>query len=1063
MAEKKQRVSKSQPSLPNVPPPEMGSVRNTSAESTALQPMPAKTGADLFIVDNGDENWKVVNYLKEWASISRQFDIATGYFEIGALLALDGEWQKLDKIRILMGDEVSKRTKDAFAAGLRTITEKLDESLERAKDIDDFLRGVPAIVEAIRSKKIETMVYRKKKFHAKAYITHSKLAVVGSSALVGSSNFTYPGLYQNIELNVQLRREVEELQQWYEHHWQEAEEVSPEILQVIEKHTKEYRPFDVYARAMLAYFSRHVVSVDEWEQTQSKIYPILSTYQQDGYHQLMNIAAKYNGALLCDGVGLGKTYIGLMLIERLLYERKRIALFVPRAARADVWEAKLKRHLPKARGDYSNLRIYNHTDISRGSDFPEKMLEIASEADVIIVDEAHHFRNIGSQRARKFYELTEGKKLFLMTATPINNSLLDLQHLIEYFARRDNPAYFADAPLGIHSLRGHFRIMEKALEALVGNGHSQDVEIDPIRAEEILASDQLFQALVVQRSRVFVRRSLEQEGDGDNVAFPDRKDPQVARYSLAKTYGGLLDNLRKSFDKNKPLVTLPIYAPVEYMIRDQDQVDEFERGRQMQVVGLIRTLLLKRFESSAVSFQASCEDLLLKLLYFVRIHAMKNADRWEGQHSELLERIRGHLLERSYRPEDEELEEEADEDIIPDVFKLRIDKLDEKKYDVTSMVLDTVMDMEQLAEFLDALKDFDPKTDDKLQALIRLLKDEPVLSRNKVLIFTEYQSTARYLAKQLEYAGIGPLIQVDSARNNASEAVHTFAPYYNETSSAELAAEGKTEIRVLVTTDVLAEGLNLQDATCIINYDLHWNPVRLMQRIGRVDRRLDPEVEVRMIAEHPELEDIRGTVHLWNFLPPDELNEILSLYERVTHKTLRISKTFGIEGRKLLTPHDDYAALRNFNEAYEGTPTSVEEMRLAYDKLLKDHPYLPEMTELLPRRLFSGKEHIKHDSRAVFFCYRLPAKNADGEWDEQVSITRWYVYDLASKEVTESAPQIFQWIQCHPETPRTNAIPGTDLKEIRLEMDKYVLNSYLRKVQAPQGQDAVLLTWMEMV
>jgi superfamily II DNA or RNA helicase len=1057
----KNKIPKIQPSLPNVPPPEMGGAKKKPLP-TPKRERSSPSGAELFIVDNSDENWKVADYLREWASISNQFDIATGYFEIGALLALDGEWQKLDKIRILMGDEVSKRTKRAFEEGLAEIKSKLDASLEEEKNENDFLEGVPAIVDAIQSEKIEARVYKKKKFHAKAYITHSNLKVVGSSALVGSSNFTYPGLSQNVELNVQLRREVEELQKWYETHWQEAEEVTPEILQVIQKHTREYQPFDVYARAMMAYFHSHQVTVDEWERTESKIYPILSKYQQDGYHQLMKISTKYNGALLCDGVGLGKTYIGLMLIERLLYDRKRIALFVPKAARADVWEAKLKRHLPKASGEYSDLRIYNHTDVTRGGDFLDKMNEIAEEADVFIVDEAHHFRNISSQRARKFYEMAEGKRLFFLTATPINNSLLDLQHLIEYFSRR-SPAYFSDAPLGIYSLRGHFRIMEQALEALVGNGHSMDVEIDPIRAEEILANDQLFQALVVQRSRAFVKRSLVQEKDNHIVDFPERKDPQVADYSLKKTYGDLLDNLRKSFDKKKPLVALPIYFPVNYMIKDQEQVDEFERGRQQQVVGLIRTLLLKRFESSAISFQASCEDLLLKLLYFVRIHNPKTADRWQGQHAELLDRIQLHMQERQRRPGDDEDEEQLDEDIIPEAFKLKIEKLDDKKYDVTTMVLETIMDMEQLAEFLDALKDFDPAKDDKLQALIKLMQDEDVLSQNKVLIFTEYQSTARYLAQQLKDAEISPLVQVDSARNNASEAVHAFAPYYNESSSTELQAEGKQEIRVLVSTDVLAEGLNLQDATCIINYDLHWNPVRLMQRIGRVDRRLDSEVEARMIADHPELENVRGIVYLWNFLPPDELNEILSLYERVTNKTLRISKTFGIEGRKLLTPDDDYEALRNFNEAYEGTPTSVEEMRLAYDKLIQDHPYLVETTRLMPLRLFSGKEHILPDTKTVFFCYRLPAKNADGEWDEQVSITRWYVYNVETQEIIESAPTIFQWIKCHPETPRTNAIPRTDLKAIRLEMDKHVLNSYLRKVQAPQGQDATLLAWMELV
>ncbi|MBT7015636.1 MAG: DEAD/DEAH box helicase family protein [Anaerolineae bacterium] len=1024
---------------------------------------PKETGADLFIIDNTDKDWKVVNYLREWASISNQFDIATGYFEIGALLALDGEWQKLDKIRLLMGDEVSKRTRKAFEEGLDSIKKKLDDSIEKEKNENDFLDGVPAIVEAIRSEKIKTKVYKKKKFHAKAYITHSNLKVVGPTALVGSSNFTSPGLHQNVELNVHLQREVDKLQAWYEDHWEEAEEISPEILKVIEKHTREYSPFDVYARSMMAYFHSNEVTVDEWELGESKIYKILSKYQQDGYHQLMNIAAKHSGALLCDGVGLGKTYIGLMLIERLLYERKRIALFVPKAARADVWEAKLARHLPQASDEYSNLRIYNHTDILRAGDFEKKMTSVAENADIIIVDEAHHFRNLSSQRARKFYEMTEGKKLFFLTATPINNSLLDLQHLIEYFSRRDNPAYFSDAPLGIHSLKGHFIKMEKALDALVGKGQSMEVEIDSISAEEVLANDELFQALVVQRSRAFVRRSLEQEDSEHEVSFPDRKDPQVAPYSLKKTYGGLIDSLRKAFDKKDPLVTLPIYTPLNYRIGEGEEEDKFEYGRQMQVVGLIRTLLLKRFESSAISFQASSEDLLLKLLYFVRIHNPKTAKRWEVKHSELLDDIRLHRKERTMIAGSGDDEEELEEDIIPDIFKVKIKKLNDRKYNITEMVLESIMDMNQLSEFLAELKDFDAEKDDKLQTLIRLLKNDPVLCKNKVLIFTEYQSTARYLAKELENEGIGPLMQVDSARNNASEAVHRFAPYYNELSSAELEAEGKKETRVLVTTDVLAEGLNLQDATCIINYDLHWNPVRLMQRIGRVDRRLDPVVEAKIIADHPELEKVRGIVHLWNFLPPDELNEILTLFERVTQKTLRISKTFGIEGKKLLTADDDYEALRNFNEAYEGTPTSVEEMRLAYDKLMQDNPHLAETTRLMPLRLFSGKEHVSPDTKAVFFCYRLPAKNAEGEWDEDVSITRWYVYDTGSAEIVESTPQIFTWIHCYPETPRTNAISRTELKEIRLEMDKHVLNSYMKKVQAPQGQAASLLAWMELV
>src|SRR5205085_1987645 len=159
--------------------------------------------------------------------------------------SLDGQWQKLDKIRILMGDEVTMRTKKALVAGLQEIERKLDCSIEKEKEKNDFLTGVPAIVEALQMRQIECKVYTKEKFHAKAYITHAKQAVVGSSALVGSSNFTVPGLTDNVELNVQLRREVEILQDWYERYWEEAQDVTPEILKVVARHTALYTPFDV--------------------------------------------------------------------------------------------------------------------------------------------------------------------------------------------------------------------------------------------------------------------------------------------------------------------------------------------------------------------------------------------------------------------------------------------------------------------------------------------------------------------------------------------------------------------------------------------------------------------------------------------------------------------------------------------------------------------------------------------------------------------------------------------------------------------------------------------------
>jgi hypothetical protein len=261
----------------------------------------------------------------------------------------------------------------------------------------------------------------------------------------------------------------------------------------------------------------------------------------------------------------------------------------------------------------------------------------------------------------------------------------------------------------------------------------------------------------------------------------------------------------------------------------------------------------------------------------------------------------------------------------------------------------------------------------------------------------------------------------------------------------------------------LSEGLNLQDATLLINYDLHWNPVRLMQRIGRVDRRLDPGVEARMLADHPEWAEVRGIVHYWNFLPPDELDRLLTLYERVAHKTLRISKVFGIEGRKLLRPEDDYESLKEFDHAYEGTPSSAESMRLAYQGLLLAHPGLEERLAHLPLRIFSGREHPVAGTRAVFFCYTLPAKDVTtGEWSADAGYAQWYLYDLESGDILTDPEQIDAVIRSDPETPRRRALDDETLRDIRKKVDRHITNTYLKSVQAPVDVKPALKAWMEV-
>ncbi len=1036
---------------------------------------------DLFIVDNSKTEWSVSRYLREWCDISSQFDIATGYFEIGALLDLDGEWQKMNKMRILFGGEVSRRTMNAFVEGLSRLIGTLSASIEEEKEKNEFLLGVPAIKNAIADGKIECRYFRKNKFHAKAYITYFKdeiyeqipqvANVSRGIALVGSSNFTYPGLNQNVELNVQVRNDVDQLQKWFDYHWNEAEVVSPEILVEIERHVKEYSPFEVYLKSMYQYFGSSLVSVAEWERTQSLVYPILEQYQIDGYNAMLKIADKYGGAFLCDGVGLGKTFVGLMLIERLVIkENKRVVLIVPASARFPVWEVTIKKYIPQILEGFFTFKIINHSDLLLDKN-KYLMDQIADQADCIIIDEAHHFRNRGSQRYRKMFEMMgtgTKKRIYMLTATPINNSFLDLQHLIELFTQRV-PNYFKDAPLGIYSLPGHFRKMENSLDKIIDsarleNGNIRDISEFSKDAEDIFRTDKLVNELVVQRSRTFVKKSLQQTSN-TQVLFPTRKPPVIAAYSLRKSYGVLIEDFIKSFDRvnkktkaKEPLLSLRIYSPFDppYYTGDIDKIDPMKLGRQRQIVHLIRLLLLKRFESSAVAFEQSCQKIFRRLYRFVQdyqdnsVSIQHLVNNFKKRNMDVIEHV--------YKTDDiDQYIEDADDDFPDYVWEVESD-IKVEDFNIELLIQDSISDLEVLALFIQDLQDFTSDDDDKLNTLKALLEHDPVLKDKKALIFTEFSATARYLYQELQFAGFTELFQIDGqTKDNRGDIIRRFAPYYNDSDSAE---QGDHEIKILISTDVLSEGLNLQDATCLINYDLHWNPVRLMQRIGRVDRRRNADIEQKLLADHPYLAADRNYISYWNFLPPDELEQLLNLFQRVSQKTLRISKTFGIEGKQLLTPDDDFDALKDFNSAYEGVETQQEEMALEYEKLKHDLPDFEVMINKLPLRIYSGRTGT--NSKTIFFCYNLPSKDIEGNWSDDSFICKWYLYDLLQDQILENTYDIWQKIKCNSEEIRSVTLNQEVFKEIKEKMDRHINRTYLRLVQAPIGVKQRLVTWLQL-
>lgn len=1028
----------------------------------------------LFIVDNAPDGQSGLDYLREWCELATTFDIATGFFDIAALLALDGHWQKLEGMRILMGDEVSHRTKKALLEAVKTrATDHLDASIEEVKQVDPFLKGAPAVVAALASKTIDCRVYNRDKFHAKAYITHGKFDVLGSQALVGSSNFTHAGLTQNVELNIKIESssEVAQLQRWYEKHWDDAVEITAEILKTIERHTVEHTPFQIYAAALRALVSSEDPSDLVWDQNSSKMYPKLDRYQSEAYAALIEIARQHGGALLCDGVGLGKTYVGLMLLERLvLREGKRVVLLAPKAVRDAVWEPELRRHLGHIGGfdgnvDFSNLTVFNHTDLSRGGEYVERFARIAELADAVVIDEAHHFRNRGRKpveddvttwsRYHRLAELVRGggrtKQVYLLTATPINNSLNDFAHLLQLFSGEDD-AHFLHT-LGVPSVQARLNALTRRVREELHT--DDDVRDAPDVLQDALADDALFRGLVVQRSRAYARQSQILE-KGEATAFPERGDPKVVSYRLLKTHRQLLELIDESFERHKPLFSLAIYYPLAFS--KSPDVDPVEENRQRQVVGLIRTNFLKRFESSVYAFERSCDRLMRKLLAFLKKHDERIFDRWVAQHESLLDFVRYRQLDLLGQEEPEDQEET--EDLVPPELLDAFEDLDPEQFDIPGICTECVLDLDQIAKLLESSRSFTAKDDDKLKALIKLAKGIAG-EGGKLLVFTEFADTARYLGRQLEQAGVANVEHIDGSRGiDRAEVIRRFAPYYNGTSTPELVAGGRQEIDVLVATDVLAEGLNLQDATQLANYDIHWNPVRLMQRIGRVDRRLNPDVEAKLVADHPTLGHARGRVAIHNFLPPDELDLLLKLYEKVSFKTLLISKTLGIEGRRFLTPEDDFEAIKEFNASYEGSTSAVEALHLEYQQLLEEHPGLEQELLGLPGGVFSGK---CAGVAGLFLCFQLPALDTElGAFTLEAGSSRWYLR-RDDGAIEESVASIAEFVRSQPDTERRVVAERADLVAAKREVEKHITNTYLKALDAPlDSPPPRLVAWMEL-
>jgi superfamily II DNA or RNA helicase len=569
---------------------------------------------------------------------------------------------------------------------------------------------------------------------------------------------------------------------------------------------------------------------------QRQRHPELALFQQHALERIRTIIAMRGGALLCDSVGLGKTHVARALIRVALAERRPVLVCAP---------AQLGRHWRRYLRGMRGWSWLSHTALSRGRAWRPR-----GARPLIVVDEAHAFRNPATRRYRTLALLCADADVLMMTATPVNNSLADFQHLVRLFARDD-----AFSDVGVPGLA-------VATDTALRGGDAGGIR-------------RVAEAVVVRRTREFVRRrygTTMHDADGTILRFPTSAPVQLVRYDLDSAYHGTVDFIGEALLG----LTFPVHAMNAMSPRPSatrapatgpsttrpspafpsQTLPSQNRGTAAE---LMRLSLLKRLESSTAAFEASLRRQAGMLQLFI------NAAR------------RGYLVDAH---DHRTLFREVDGAMQLPLEGVALRRWP-ARHDRDVMVSRGEGDLDAIRAMLRTVPA--PAADPKVQRLCALLSDSQV-REHPVLIFTEFRDTAVALWKALSPAGGVALIHGRDARlglgrASRSRVVERFAPRANGLPPVR----PHERVRVLIATDVLAEGLNLQDARTVVSYDVPWNPVRMAQRFGRIDRLGSPHASIATYA----------------FQPDRQLDTLLGLVRRVRHK-LRAIRVVGGDAPRLV-------------------------------------------------------------------------------------------------------------------------------------------------------------------
>lgn len=987
------------------------------------------------IYDNIDNH--LTNGLNEALELSTRADFCIGYFNLRG-------WKEVaDKIDSLAGASVVEGVDDVhricrLLVGMQKMpvdilrdyfTKDEDHIIDQAEAVklkkrlaqefkDQLTIGTPTeaderalrkLSRQMKDKKVVVKLHLKYTLHAKLYLAYSNDKRVPVVGFLGSSNLTLAGLAKQGELNIDVMDQdaANKLAIWFDDRWKDrwCLDITEELIEIIDNSWAADRlisPFHIYLK--IAYHLSREARAGINEFKLPKVFQReLLEFQQKAVLVAAHHLHKRDGVLIGDVVGLGKTITATALAKMFEEDFLLETLIICPPNLKSMWE------------EYKINYALNARIISIGE--VQKTLPTLRRFRLVIIDESHNLRNDQGSRYRaiKSYLEENDSKVILLSATPYNKTYLDLSNQLRLFISDDKDLGISPEEY-IKSIGGQIQFSSQHTETFIRS----------IKAfEKSHFSDdwkELMRLYLVRRTRSFIKNNYAETdpknnrkfltfADGSRSYFPDRIPQRVLYEFNPKDKKDIYANLysQKIIDLINGL-ELPRYGLQTYLnekplikpTKEEEQIMQNLSRAGRRLMGFCRTNLFKRLESSGYSFLLSLSRHILRNYLFVYAaqnhlpipigkNISQNLDEYledsdtdnDGEGSNLLNLI---LKEETYLKKAEELYKL----FASESYKKRFDWI-RSEFFANALSANLINDSKEIIKILSYGKDWNPDEDKQLNALYELLNTKH--GKEKVLVFTQFADTAYYLTEQLKKRGMTQIESVTGDDENPTGLAHRFSPHSNHKTDT---IKGNQELRVLITTDVLSEGQNLQDAHIILNYDLPWAIIRLIQRAGRVDR----------IGQKAE------QILCYSFLPEEGIEAIINLRRRLTQ---RIEENANVVGSDETFFDGDPVNLTDlYNEKSgildgEDDDTEVDLASLAYQIWKNATDANPELNKLipdLPNVIYATKHNDDVPEKEGVIVYTRTSEEND--------VLAWV--DNKGKIITQSQHTILKAAQCTPDT-----------------------------------------------